>query len=55
MKWSKSSTSSLIRHLRNKHSSKLDEKDKEKQIESGPLDAFLENIEVCIIVFFIFL
>ena len=48
MKRSGSSTSSLMRHLRNKHPSKLDEKHKETQSESGPLDSFIGNIEVCL-------
>ena len=42
-----SSTSSLIRHLQGRHPSKLDEKHK-KRAESGPLDAFITNTEVCL-------
>ena len=47
MKRVESSTLLLIRHLRGKHSSKLDEKHK-KRAESGPLDAFVTNTEVCL-------
>jgi hypothetical protein len=48
MKHVGSSTSSLIRHLKGKHSSKLDEKHK-KRAELGPLDAFVTNTEVCLL------
>ena len=47
MKQVGSSTSSLIRHLRGKHPSKLDEKLK-KRAELGPLDGFVTNTEVCL-------